>query len=314
MTYMGALRESPDAEVARIAARQHGVVTLRQLRTQGIGTSAINHRVRCGRLHRLHRGIFAVGHDRLTRKGHWLAAVFAYGDGAALSHVSGAALWEVRHTAATRIHVTVPTAAGIRPRAGIALHRTRALRPADIEKVDGIPVTSVARTLLDLSGMLAPGPLERAVEQSLTLRLFDLADVRAQIDAGRTRPGAGALERIVATIHDEPPLTRSELEALMRDLCDEHGLARPRVNTIVEGEEVDFSWSAQRLIVETDGRRFHGTRSAFERDRARDARLTVLGYRVVRFTHRQLTRERERVAATLVALLAEPRGYAAASR
>jgi very-short-patch-repair endonuclease len=118
-----------------------------------------------------------------------------------------------------------------------------------------------------------------------------------------TRPGARTLKRIVATIHNEPPITRSHLEALMRDLCDQHGLPRPEVNSMVEGEEVDFFWRAQRLIVETDGHATHGTNVAFERDRARDARLTLLGYRVVRFTYQQLTYERDHVAATLRGLL-----------
>lgn len=152
--------------------------------------------------------------------------------------------------------------------------------------------------------MLAPGPLERAVERSLILRLFDMRELRALLDSGPTRPGAGRLARTVAAIHDEPALTRSQLEALMRDLCDAHRLRRPEVNSIVDGYEVDLFWRAERLMIETDGHDTHGTRAAFERDRARDARLTMLGYRVVRFTHRQLVYGREHVAATLVALLA----------
>jgi very-short-patch-repair endonuclease len=293
-----------DARVAVLAAAQHGVVALRQLRTIGLGTGAINHRVRCGRLHRLHRGVFAVGHDRLSRQGRWMAAVLAMGDGAALSHVSAAALWGIRSSAANRIHVTVPTTAGRKHRDAIVLHRSRTLHAVDVEHVDGIAVTSIARTLLDVAGMLAAGPVERAVERSLELRLFDMRELRALIDADPTRPGARMLDRIVATMHDEPVLTRSEREAFMRDLCDARGLRRPEVNSRIDGSEVDFFWRAQRLIVETDGHETHGTRTAFERDRARDARLTVLGYRVVRFTHRQLVYERERVAATLVGLLA----------
>jgi hypothetical protein len=252
----------------------------------------------------VHRGVFAVGHARLTREGRWMAAVLALGEGAALSHVSAAALWGVRGSAATRTHVTVPTTAGREQRPGIVVHRCASLRPEDTTRVDTILVTTVARTLLDIAGMLAPGPLERAVEQSLILRLFDMSTLRALIDADLTRPGARTLERIVTTIHHEPTITRSDLEGLLRDLCDAAGLPRAEVNVIVEGEEVDFFWRQQRLIVETDGHETHGTRTAFERDRARDARLTMLGYRIVRFTHRQLTYERDHVAATLTALLA----------
>ncbi len=297
---------SIDAQIAQLAAAQHGVVALAQLVAQGIGVGAIYHRVRCGRLHRLYRGVFAVGHVGITREGRWTAAVLALGDGAVLSHVTAAALWQLRPSAASRIHVTVPTIGGRGRRPGIIVHRCRALRPEDVTRVDGIPVTSVARTLLDVAGMLAAGPLERAVEQSLILRLFDMHAVRELVDANRTRPGARVLERVISTIHDEPAITRSDLEGLMRDLCDAAGIPRPEVNSIVEGDEVDFFWRAQRVIVETDGHATHGTRAAFEKDRARDARLTMLGYRVVRFTHRQLLYERERVASTITALVAAP--------
>jgi hypothetical protein len=225
-----------------------------------------------------------------------------------LSHVTAAAFWALRPSASAIIHVTVPTPGGRRQRPGIVVHRSITLRQADVTLRDGFPVTSVARTLLDLAGVLAPGPLERAVERSLALRLFDLRQMQGVLAANPKRRGAATLALIVETIHDDPPMTRSELEAMMRDLCDGHGLPRPEVNVHVAGPEVDFFWRAQRLIVETDGHEDHGTRTAFERDRARDARLTALGYRVVRFTHRQLTREPDLIAATLVALIDAVRG------
>ena len=233
-----------------------------------------------------------------------MAAVLALGDGAILSHVSAAALWGLRASSAAAIHVTAPTKAGRRKRDGIVVHRSLTLGAAEITQRDGIAVTSPGRTLVDLAGMLAPGPLERAVERSLALRSFDLHAVQAAIAANPTRPGATTLARIVAAVHDEPPLTRSELEALMRDLCDANTIRRPEVNVRVEGSEVDFFWRAERLVVETDGHETHGTRAAFERDRAKDARLTALGYRVVRFTYRQLVYDRPLVVATLRALLA----------
>ncbi|HEV2786079.1 MAG TPA: DUF559 domain-containing protein [Solirubrobacteraceae bacterium] len=295
--------ERVDALIARIAATQHGVVTLRQLWAAGLGNNAIYHRVRCGRLHRLYRGVYAVGHRHLTRDGCWLAAVLALGDGAALSHVSAAAAWGLRNSGATRIHVTVPTRGGRGHRAGITVHRSRTLRSQDVMIVEAIPVTTVARTLVDIAGTLAPGPLERAVERSLQLRLFDLLAIRALIEADPTRPGARTLERIVASIHDDPAPTRSELEARMRDLCEAHLIPRPEVNTMVDGDEVDFLWRAARLIVETDGHATHGTRATFERDRARDARHTTLGYRVVRFTHRRIMHKPDAVAAMLKVLL-----------
>lgn len=283
---------------------QHGVVTFKQLREAGLGVGAINLRVRNHRLHRLHRGVFAVGHARISREGRWSAAVLALGEGALLSHVSAAALWGFRHSDSAFAHVTVPTAAGRERRRGIVVHRSVTLRPADVAEHDAIALTSVSRTLLDLAGMLAPGPLERAVERSLALRLFDLRAVEAVLEANPRRPGAGTLSRVLGSVHNEPFLKRSELEILMLDLCDAHGIERPEVNVIVEHAEVDFFWRAHRLIVETDGREFHLTPQAFERDRERDARLTMLGYRVVRFTHRRLVSDAAAVAQTLRALLA----------
>ncbi|MGH2897184.1 MAG: DUF559 domain-containing protein [Solirubrobacteraceae bacterium] len=294
---------APDLEIAALAAAQHGVVSLAQLRRAGLAIGAVNARVRAGRLHRLHTGVFAVGHTRLSREGRWLAAVLALGDGAALSHVSGAALWGLRPSSATRTHVTVPTSAGRPHRDAIRVHRSRTLTPADVTTHDAIPVTTVARTLLDLAGVLATGPLERAIERALQLRLFDLTALRDVLYANPNARGARTLRRLLGTIANEPPLTRSHLEALMRDLCDAHAIERPAVNALVDGREVDFLWRRERLVVETDGHETHGTRTAFEADRARDARLTVLGYRVVRFTHRRLTREPHDVASTLTALL-----------
>jgi hypothetical protein len=290
---------SPDAAVAQIAFAQHGVVTYAQLRDAGLGVGAINLRVRNGRLHRLHRGVFALGHTRLTREGRWLAAVLALGEGAVLSHISAAALWGIRHSASTRIHVTVPTNAGRRRRPGVVVHRSLKLGPADVDQHDAIPVTSVSRTLLDLAGMLTPTRLERAVEQSLALRLFDLRAVEAVLAANPRRRGAATLAEIVHRIHDEPTLTRRELEKLMLDLCAAHGIERPEVNAVADDSEVDFLWRTRRIVVETDGLQWHGTPQAMRRDRERDERLTVLGYRVVRFTYRRVVDEREAVAATL---------------
>ena len=294
---------TPDAVIAQTAFAQHGVVTFEQLRDAGLGPGAINLRVRHGRLHRLHRGVFAVGHTRISQEGRWLAAVLALGEGAVLSHVSAAALWGVRHSSSAYVHVTVPTPGGRTPRRGVVVHRSRKLAPEDVDEQQGIAVTSVSRTLLDLAGVLTPTRLERAVERSLALRLFDLRAVEAVLAANPRRPGATALAQIVAEIHHEPSLTRRELEALMLDLCDAHGIERPEVNVLIDGMEVDFVWRAQRLIVETDGREFHETPTAFQRDRERDERLTVLGYRVVRFTYRRLVGEPAGVAATLRALL-----------
>ncbi len=294
---------APDAVVAQLASAQHGVVTFAQLRDAGLGEGAINLRVRNGRLHRLHRGVFALGHPRISREGRWSAAVLALGAGAVLSHVSAAALWGIRHSSSASVHITVPGPGGRRRRRGIVVHRSRTLGAADVAEHEAIAVTSVSRTLLDLAGMLAPGRVERAVERSLALRLFDLRSVEAVVAANPRRPGAASLAEIVARIHDEPSLTRRELEALMLDLCAAHRIERPEVNVLIDGIEVDFLWRTHRLVVETDGREWHETPQGFARDRERDERLTVLDYRVVRFTYRRVVDHPDAVAATIRALL-----------
>jgi hypothetical protein len=300
-----------DGRIARLAEAQYGVVSRAQLLTAGLGAGGVDFRLRVGRLHRLHRGVYAVGHRRVSREGRWVAAVLACGDGAALSHTSAASLWGLRGTSAARVHVTVPTNGGIRHRDGIAVHRARALLPGEVTRHEEIRATSPARTLLDVAGMLRPGPLERAVEQSLVLRLFDLGALHRVLDAHPTRVGAATLAAIVARIADEPALTRSEAEALFLDLCDAYAIERPAVNSRVEDLTVDFVWRAERVVVEIDGHRYHGTRSAFERDRARDVRLTVAGYRVVRVTYRRLVRDPASVAAIVLRLLGK--SYAASS-
>ena len=235
-----------------------------------------------------------------------MAAALACGPGAVVSHITAADLWDLRRSNASAIHVTVQSRAGLSAREGIAVHRTRRLVADEVTDHRAIPITTVERTLLDLAGMLAAGPLERAVERTVMLRLFDLAALDAVLARNPGRKGASALQGIVANLDDEPQLTRSQLEDFFIDLCDAHALPRPETNALVEGLTVDFLWRDRRLIVETDGRATHATPMAFERDRARDARLMVAGYGVVRFTYRQIVREPERVARTLLALLAAP--------
>jgi len=303
-----------DGRIAEIAGRQHGVVARRELVALGMGAGAIHYRMRAGRLHPLHRGVYAVGHRRLSHEGRWIAAVLACGHGAALSYINAAAHRGLRQTASAAIHVSIPTDAGRSRRQGIVVHRCPGLRAEEVEIHDGIATTTVARTLVDIAGMLAAGPLERAVEQALALRLFDLRSVQAVLMGNATRPGVSTLAAIVARIHDEPQLTRSELENMFLELCARHAIPRPQVNAEVAGYTVDFCWPAERLVVETDGNEHHGTRVAFERDRARDARLTVAGQRVLRFTHRQLVREPVAVAEVLLALLAPQRQPASEAR
>lgn len=278
---------TPDARLARLAARQYGVVSVGQLRALGFDRYAVRRRVESGRLHRLHRGVYAVGHTIVLPRGRWLAAVLACGDGAVLSHRSAADLWGIRPTATPKIDVTVSHTSGVRSNGRIVVHRSR--RHVEALKLDGIRVTTAGQTLLDLATALPRRQLEKACEMAEALQLNVVID--------DSHPGARRLRE--AGDHDLTTTTRSPLEDEFLELCDRHAIPRPRVNSFVEGFEVDFCWPAERLIVETDGTT-HLTRAAFEGDRGRDALLTSLGWRVMRFTRRQVRRDEAVVAARVL--------------
>jgi predicted transcriptional regulator of viral defense system len=298
-----------DRAIAALAARQHGVVTRAQLREIGLGDSAIGHRAGVGRLHRVHRGVYAVGHRLLPPRGAWMAATLACGPGAVLSHASAAALWEIRSSDAEIVHVTVPTAGG-RRRPGLRVHRDAALAADEVTARDAIPVTTASRTLLDLAATLPPQRLRRALEQAEIERLLDCAALDALIARHAGHHRAAKLRHALAVHDPGTTLTRSTLEERFLTLCGTYGLPHPHVNRIIAGLQVDFVFGGARVVVETDGWRYHGTRAAFERDRHRDAILTRAGYRTLRFTHRQIEADARTVAATVAAAL----GPTAASR
>jgi very-short-patch-repair endonuclease len=297
----------PDAAIAAIAARQHGVISRRQLLALGLGSAAIHYRVQLGRLHRVHRGVYAVGHRLLSTRGAWMAAVLAAGDGAVLSHRSAAALHQIRATSRSAVDVTRPTSGG--RRRGIDIHRARLTRAEKME-IDGIPVTTVARTLLDLCDVLPQAAVHRAFNEAEYLGLLDVTALSAVLTNHNGRTGTGALRQLVTDPSPPKGRARSNLERTMLTLCKRARIPAPEVNRHVHAgdrlEEVDFLWRDNRLIVEVDGWAGHRTRKAFERDRRKDAALTVAGYRVVRFTWRQLTETPDLVVHTLRALLALP--------
>ena len=209
-----------------------------------------------------------------------MAAVLALGEGTVVSHQSAAALWGMLKPADGPIHVSVPGDGGRRKRRGITIHRSHSLIADFVTRRNGIAVTKPARTLRDLH-RTSPQPLfRRAQRRALDLRLVSSADVRREAD-----------------------LTRSELERIFLTLCRRHRLPQPRVNARLPPYEVDFLWRRHRVVVETDGFRHHGDRTAFEADRARDAHLQSLGFRVLRFTYRQVMEDRSAVVAALRGLL-----------
>jgi hypothetical protein len=293
---------SPRAEdIGALAARQHGVVAHRQLANMGLGPSAIQHWLMGGRLHRVHKGVYAVGHPVLSLQGRRMAAVLACGPGAVLSHRDASELWDIHRTSRRAIDVTASRARRGHP--GIDIHRARRLDPRDRTIRDGLPVTTVARTLLDLAEVVRLRQLERAVDEAERRRLFDLNEVNATCRRNPGRRGIKPL-RIVIANATEPPATRRELEGRFAEFCRDAGLPRPAFNVMVAGYEVDAVWEKAKLVVELDSWEFHGGRRAFETDRERDTALHLAQYRPVRVTWRKLTREPAKLARELRVLSA----------
>jgi very-short-patch-repair endonuclease len=295
---------SLDARLAALAGRQYGVVTRAQLLGLGIGETGIRERLRTGRLHRLHRGVYAVGHTVMRSEAYWLAAVLACGAGAVLSHASAAAHWNLRQSAAALIDVTVPTKNGRPKRAGLRVHRSGRMAPEEVIVHEGIPTTTVARTLLDLADVLPTQALKRAIDEAERQRLFDLTSLLAAVQGNPGRRGA---KGILELAREPPELTDSEFEDAFLALVERHGLPRPRVGVWIDGYRADFLWADERVIVETDGFGAHGTRRAFERDRRRDRRLAAAGFQTVRVTKRALRYEEDAIVADLEALLSRSR-------
>lgn len=275
------------------------MVSASQLHRLGLREGAIRARLKAGRLHAVHRGVYAVGHAALSPPGRWLAAVLAAGRtthasdgsalgawGAAVSHRSAAALWKMLPLASGPVEVVVPGSGGKKKRAGVRIHRSRSLGAADVTLRHGIPVTTAARTIADLRRVLPERDLRRAIRQAEVAGL-PLGDME----------GDG---------------TRSDLERDFLRLCRRHSLPRPEVNVRVDRHLVDFLWRDQRLVVETDGYRYHRGLVAFQDDRGRDLHLKRLGYEVLRVSERQLNEESELLVTTLTDAIgrrrpAEPR-------
>jgi hypothetical protein len=263
-----------DRRIATIAARQHGVVTVEQLRKAGVNQYGVRDRVRAGRLHRLHQGVYAVGHRSLSWRGRWLAAVLAIGDGAVLSHTSAVSLWQFLRPIPGPIHLTVAGDGGRRKRSGLRVHRSRTLTRRDITRRHGIAVTTPARTIEDVRGEVEPYLFRRALRQ-------------AEL-AGHRVPHLSATKR-----------TRSDLELFFLTVCDDHGLPRPLVNRRVHGHRIDFFWPERRLAVETDSWDYHRGSVAFEDDHERDLELRAHGITTRRYTGDQLEAAPDAVLADL---------------
>jgi very-short-patch-repair endonuclease len=291
---------SDDPRLWELARRQHGVVGWEQLRGLGYDRHTVHSLVAKGWLHRVHRAVYAVGHTRLSVKGQWMAAVLACGPGAALSHAHAAALHDLRTIPSGLIDVTAP---GRRHVPGVRCHRARTLDPQDVTVVDAIPVTTVARTLLDQAERLSAQRLRTLLEATLRREVFDLNSIEATIARSPGRHGIAPLTEALTYLADEAPWTQSEKERHFLEFARAHGLPEPSVNVVVLHDPVDFFWPGSNLIVEVDGWEFHKTHEAFEADRLKDAKHHVAGFTVLRITARRIDRDAPAVAGEIRALL-----------
>lgn len=297
-----------DKEIAEIARRQHGVVADWQLAAAGLSASGISRRAKTGRLHRIHRGVYAVGHVAPSLHREWMSAVIACSRrssenrkgvsgmdeavpvlaywGAALSHRSAAQLWEMLPARASATDVSIPGYGG-KNRSGIRVHRSLTLVPAQVTLRGGIPVTTPGRTIADLSrvvarpgrpGLISPWELRRAIRQAEVCGLPLGDDV-------------------------ESDGTRSDLEGDFLHLCRRYRLPAPEVNIRVGPHLVDFLWRDRGLILETDSFAYHGGRTAFQEDRSRDLDLRARGFQVFRLSEKQVNEEPRRVAEVVGAAL-----------
>jgi len=299
---MGHKVDTADRRIDEIASRQYGVVTLRQLEEMGLSRYGVAKRAERGRLHRIYRGVYAVGHHALSLHGRFMAAVLTCGTGAVISHVSAAVLWELLKPIDGPVHISIPSTSGRKKQRGIHLHRCPSLKPFEdpspspsyLHQEGGrgrrvlttyrhnIPVTTVARTLEDLraSSLLAPHLLRRASRQA------ELKGYRLQ--------------------HLTTDRTRSDLETLFLYIVRRHAIPYPEVNVKLGRWEVDFLWRSHNLVVETDFWGYHRGSIAFEEDHARDLDLRSWGYTVLRYDDTQLEHEAARVAEDVSRALACP--------
>ncbi|MBB4662596.1 hypothetical protein BDZ31_002182 [Conexibacter arvalis] len=294
------------------------MVSRQQLEQAGLSAQQVRTRMGDGRLVRLHRGVYAVGHDRLREEGRWLAAVMACGPGALLSHRSAAVLHGLRP--AWRGAIEVTTGWHRAASAGVCVHARRRLAPADGAVVRGVPVTTVERTLVDLADVLRPEQLRSALVRAEEARSADVREIERALGRLRGRPGRGhaALLDALAEMRERGgDRTRSDLEELFLSLVARAGLPRPRTNVWFPspdggGVEVDAVWRDERVAVELDSWRHHRGRDAFERDRRKANALLLAGWTVLRFADADLTRRADETVALLDAALR--RGPVSSSR
>jgi very-short-patch-repair endonuclease len=294
-----------DQVVGGLADRQHGVVRREQLLAAGVGRGAIVRALDAGRLRPVFRGVYAVGHIALRREGWWMAALLACGEGAALSHRTAAQAWGLMTGPTLPIDVTAAAAKG-RKHTDITLHRML-LAPLDALVRDNLRLTTPSRTIVDLAATLEGRALRETVERAQDLRRFDPNDIRETLARAPRRPGTRRLLDLITVLAPDEDNARSHLERLFLALTRRARLPKPATNRDIAGRRRDFAWPVERLVVETDGYRYHSSPAAKRRDHRRDRELTALGWRPVRFTYEEVAFEPSIVGEELARLLRNAR-------
>lgn len=289
---------------SELAARQYNVLSVEQLTSLGIGSGSIEKALENGRLRRLHRGVYAVGHTDLSPYGECLAAVLASGSDALLSHYSAAWLLGLLSTQPVPVHVTTPLPR--KRRAGLVIHRSETLTDGDLGIEKRIRVTSVPRTLLDLAPLVRFSQLRRALKRSEELKIFDLPAVLSVLDRNKGHRGNKPLRRALA-LYEPPRFTRSQTEDYFVALVESAGLPRPATNWVEAGHEIDVYWPELRFGVEIDTFATHGTHQSFEDDRVRREDLKLAGIEMTQVTDKRLEREPLRVVERVARLLEQRR-------
>jgi very-short-patch-repair endonuclease len=291
---------SIDGQIGDLAETQHGVVGRRQLLRLGLGRGAIEARIARGQLRRVQWGVYAVGHRSMSRESRWMAAALSAGPGAVLSHRSAGSLWRVLPQMSILPEVTRETRC--QARSGLKSH-CGVLRADEVTRVDGIPVTSPPRTMLDIAAFSTMGELERALNEIEVRGITNELSIPALLERYPRKRGSAKLRALLDDRVRAHGITRSRLEERFATLLARSNLPRPQRNAslAVRGRffEVDCLWRKKRVIVELDGMQTHGTDLAFEKDRERDRLLIAEGWRVARITWRQLRDDAPSVLADL---------------
>lgn len=293
-------KERTHHRLARVAKEQHGVISREQMRKLGYSDSAVDRAARSGRLHRVHRGVYAVGHDRLPPHGRCHAALLGCGPRALLSHSSAAWIWGLQSTLAQTVEVGVPARG--HGRQGIHVHHLPRLATEDRAVEEGLPTTAMPRTLLDRAATTTRKGVERDLDRAERLGLLDPGAIDHLLARAGKHPGVAKL-RAGMELHRDPAYTRSWLERRFLQLVRKSGLPIPSTNVFIAGFELDMYWERERFAVELDGYEFHGSRKSFESDRRRQEELKLAGIEMVRFTARRVEAEPAQVSQRLSALL-----------